>query len=157
MTSLSQRLSGFTLIESLVTLAVLAVLLALAAPSMQRLAANQRLRSASQDLVTDLTLARSESLKRGQPVRLSPLASGWESGWSVTADAGATVLGRRPAPGASLQVLMAPGAVDFDGRGFVDGLAGTVRFGLSDGHGEHRCIALDPTGRARASRQPCSP
>lgn len=60
MTRRSTRQScGFTLIELLVVIAVAAVLLSIAAPSMQQLIATERLKNVNAQLVTDLQSARS--------------------------------------------------------------------------------------------------
>jgi prepilin-type N-terminal cleavage/methylation domain-containing protein len=66
-----RRRSGFTLIEVLVTVAVVVVLVALAGPSFQNLIAMQRLRSITAQLVTDLRFARNEAVLRNTMVRLS--------------------------------------------------------------------------------------
>jgi type IV fimbrial biogenesis protein FimT len=62
---------GFTLIEVLVTLAIVIAVIALAAPAFQNLIAMQRLRSITAQLVTDLQFARNEAVLRNTLVRLS--------------------------------------------------------------------------------------
>lgn len=59
---------GFTLVELMVTIAVMAVLLAVAVPSFRDIINNNRISSQTNELVSDLTLARSEAAKRGVPV-----------------------------------------------------------------------------------------
>lgn len=63
---------GMTLIELLVTLAVAAVVLAMAITSFSQLTANNRMTTAVNTLVSSLQLARSEAVKRGQPMSLCP-------------------------------------------------------------------------------------
>jgi type IV fimbrial biogenesis protein FimT len=66
--TLSRR--GFTLIELLITVAVVALVLTLAAPSLRDFVLLQRLKSLNAQVVSDLQWARSESISRGQPVRV---------------------------------------------------------------------------------------
>ncbi len=55
---------GLTLIETMVVIAVLGILLALAAPSFRDFIATQRLKGAANELVSDMVYARSEALAR---------------------------------------------------------------------------------------------
>lgn len=56
------RSSGVTLIEALVAVAILAVLAAIAAPSMRGWLLSQRVSSAASEIVTDLRYGRSEAI-----------------------------------------------------------------------------------------------
>lgn len=64
-----QRADGFTLIEWMITAAVLVLLVTLAAPSVRDLIAVQRLRSAHAALVTDLQFVRSEAVRQRRSLR----------------------------------------------------------------------------------------
>ena len=80
----ASRSRGFTLVELLVTISIVAVLAGLAMPSFSNLVAGQRIRSAGTDLHTALTKARSEALKRNANVRLAPKdGSNWANGWRI--------------------------------------------------------------------------
>lgn len=61
---------GLTLPELLVAFAVMAILIAVAAPSFRGMIEVQRLRSINAQLVTDLQFARSEAVTRGVPLRV---------------------------------------------------------------------------------------
>jgi type IV fimbrial biogenesis protein FimT len=65
--------SGYTLVELLVTLAVLAILLTGAVPAFTDLIDSQRLRAAAQQIAADLRYARGEAVKRhaGVPIGVS--------------------------------------------------------------------------------------
>jgi type IV fimbrial biogenesis protein FimT len=81
------------MVELMVTLVVLAILLAVAAPNLATFVNNSRLRATQGELVSALTLARSEATKRGMPVVVEALAnptvagSEFSQGWFVYVDA----------------------------------------------------------------------
>ena len=62
--------SGFTLIELMVTIAVLAIIVGIAAPSISTQLANQRVKSTTATLANALKEAKNESLIRRQPITL---------------------------------------------------------------------------------------
>jgi prepilin-type N-terminal cleavage/methylation domain-containing protein len=62
---------GFTLIELLVVIALVAIVVALAAPSLNQMIVMQRLRGTSTQLTTDLQFARSEAVSRQDVVGIS--------------------------------------------------------------------------------------
>lgn len=75
------RPDGFTLLELLIAMAVLAILISLATPGMSGYFANQRLAGAAQQLYSQLQLARSEAIARGVPVTLTVVTDG-SSNWA---------------------------------------------------------------------------
>ena len=87
--------SGFSFLEVLVVLAVVAVLVSLAAPSLASLRQQHRLQSLAESFFNSMSLARSEALRRQQTVTLCPRASdvecdvsdNWQQGWLVFVDA----------------------------------------------------------------------
>ena len=89
---LVDRTRGFTLIELIFTLAVMAILVALAAPSFREFIYTQRVRNASFDLMAALTLVRSEAITRSAPVDLLRTGSSWNEGWTVSAGTGTPAL-----------------------------------------------------------------
>ncbi|TFZ01592.1 GspH/FimT family pseudopilin [Ramlibacter rhizophilus] len=150
--------SGFTLLEMMVAVALLALVASLAAPGMQRLIAAQRLRSVGYDLVADLTLARSEAIKRAAQVSIVPTSGSWANGWTVQTVVGSTALGQRGAiHGLSVNSTTPPAGIVFEanGRATVAG-GGTARFGFSNSYGNHRCITVDPSGRPRSVTSACT-
>jgi len=126
----SVRHSGFTLIELMVTIAVLAVLLALGLPSFQQSLRSNRVATATNEMIASLSLARSEAIRstRGGGVCASGDGEGcngdWSDGWLVWADAnadgafnnGETVL-RYSRGNGKLTVGSEDALVAFDARG----------------------------------------
>lgn len=80
------RLRGFTLIEALVTLALLGVLASLAAPAMTQLQQAQLVRSASLDLHMAFVVAREAAITRQKAVMIDNQDGDWSSGWQVFVD-----------------------------------------------------------------------
>jgi len=86
----SVKTAGFTIIELMMTLAIAAVLVALAAPNFTDIIKNNRLSTQYNELLTHITLARSEAVKRGTDIKVqnnNGTASGtWDTGWVVYQD-----------------------------------------------------------------------
>lgn len=86
------RVPGFTLVELMIVIAVLAILLALAAPSFERSIATNRMSGQANQLLLAMQLARTEALKRRQPVAVCSSANEtscggtWAQGWIVVTD-----------------------------------------------------------------------
>ncbi|MBA4176327.1 MAG: prepilin-type cleavage/methylation domain-containing protein [Leptothrix sp. (in: Bacteria)] len=112
---------GFTLIELMVTVAVLAVGLALAAPSLSTQIANYRLRSAAEGVLGGLNFARAEAVRRNSNVSFTLDASG--AGWTVAQVSPATTLQSRAngeSPGVATTSSTASRVVTFTSTGLVD-------------------------------------
>lgn len=80
--------AGFTLIELMVTLAIAAVLLTIAAPSMTAFKRNSELTSLSNTLLSAVNTARGEALKRNRAAYVTPSdgKNSWAVGWIVFVD-----------------------------------------------------------------------
>ena len=85
-------MAGFTAVELIVTLTIVGVLLALAAPGLRQLTLNQGVKSAAFDMMSALQYARSEAIKRpSETVTLKAGASSdgaWSTGWRILDGAG---------------------------------------------------------------------
>ncbi|MFN4005772.1 MAG: GspH/FimT family pseudopilin [Hylemonella sp.] len=81
---------GFTLIEIMVVVTVLAVLASLVAPSFRNMILSNRVATAASALQVSLNLARSEAVRRGADARVTIAANGaagqWDNGWTVFVD-----------------------------------------------------------------------
>lgn len=98
-----RRLSqlGVTLIELMITLAVLGILVVLALPGYSRWIQNAKIRTASDAILNGLQLARAEAVQRNANV-LFALTSG--TGWTVTS--GSAVVQTRAAGEGSSNVIL---------------------------------------------------
>lgn len=81
------RQNGFTLLELLVTVAIASILMAIAVPGFTAFIRSNRAEVQSSSLINAINYARSEAVKRGTTVRITPLVAGsWEDGWRVWSD-----------------------------------------------------------------------
>jgi len=167
------------MIELLVTMSVMAILMAVAIPSFQSFVSTNRVAALTNDLVSALNLARSEAVKRGarvtvcktaNPAAVAPTCStgaSWQTGWLVFVDGGAAgtidgadVLLRVGQPSSGNAVI----APDANFANYASYLAS----GVSQGNGgtasgnlaiclDHlaRTISVNTTGRIRTFAGAC--
>lgn len=74
---------GFTLIEALVCVAILAILAVIALPSFRQQIVTNEVRAVSMELREALGRARSEAITRANTVSIAQSGTKWASGWTV--------------------------------------------------------------------------
>lgn len=86
--SIARRQQGFNLIELLVTIAVLAILLAVGVPSFTTMANNNAIVANTNAMIGELAFARMEAVRRGRFVHISSISgtTAWGSGVRVWYD-----------------------------------------------------------------------
>lgn len=98
-TAISAR--GFTLIELMVTIAILAIIGMYAGPMVTRMMSTNRVAMQTNDFTAGLKQARSEAIRRGQPVaiRAEPAGNGdyVAAGWTIFTDQNADGTPQSPA------------------------------------------------------------
>jgi type IV fimbrial biogenesis protein FimT len=67
---------GFSLIELMFGITILAILIGIGAPSFARMTRENRVTTLTNDFVTTFAMARSEAARRGVPVSICPSANG---------------------------------------------------------------------------------
>lgn len=159
MLALKRKASGYTLLEILVTIAVVAIVASLAVPSFQNMIATQRVRSAANDLVAALNFARSEAVKRNRVVTVTPGAA-WTAGWTITyVDSGGTtqtLQTHEAFEGVTLISSPAATAISYraDGRRNSANVEITISPPSSTSASKH-CIGVSPTGKPESSTGAC--
>ncbi|HQQ69308.1 MAG TPA: GspH/FimT family pseudopilin [Alicycliphilus sp.] len=130
------RHRGFTAIELMVTIAILAVLSALAAPSFTPIMERWRVRQAAEELQSTIYFARSESIKRGGGVTIQAIGKDWNGGWQVTHTANGTTT--------ELQNFSVPANTAFTLKDDAQGAISVDRWGmLSHGTSAGAAVAMD--------------
>jgi type IV fimbrial biogenesis protein FimT len=108
--ALPRRAKGITLVEMLAVMSIASILTAIAVPNLSGFVVNNRLGASANELVTTLSLARSEAILRGAPVvlrRTSATEQDWSGGWEVFVDLDGN--GERNTAAGSEEVLLRAG------------------------------------------------
>lgn len=180
-----RRMAGVTLIELMVTIGVVGVLAATAVPSMQKFVQVSQVRTAANELAMALATARSEAVKRGNPVTVcksadvtlaQPLCASsttvpWRQGWImfVDHDQDGVIDTAGALPDMRLRVGAAEGrltvAADTNFSRYVSYLPTGVSVGnggLPGGafhmclNGVGRAITVNTSGRTQVREESCS-
>lgn len=161
-----RRAAGFTLVELLVSMAVLAVLLAVGVPSFAGLMRQWRLESVVNNLTGDLRLARSTATRASRPVVVCAQDGGghcsgketWGQGWLVfidvdnnrAVDAGDTVVAQRGAQAGISSVSLSgidKDQIRFRPNGTLNGLSVTVSVQTAGTDSKQQDLVLNHIGR----------
>lgn len=148
---------GFTLIELMITAALIAIAASIALPSFQGMIREARLVSQTNAFIGALNLARSEAIKRGLNVTVTPVGT-WNGGWNITTvdpDTAAVVTLRSFEPLANNLAFAAGGPASYIylPSGFKQAV-GLDTFNLCDSSvaGQRgRQIFVSPSGRPRVN------
>jgi type IV fimbrial biogenesis protein FimT len=169
---------GFTLIEMMVVVLVLALLSAVAAPSFRAMISGQRIKSASFDVVAMLTMTRSEAIKRNAttalPVTATPINNDWTQGWAITAtdttvtpNVTVTISRQTALPGLTVTCFTGSppvaqancGSISYTGNGRATAIQSiqfsSIGAAANTANASMRCIGIDLSGRPNSKRGPC--
>jgi type IV fimbrial biogenesis protein FimT len=154
MSARRRLMAGFTSTELMIVVGIMALLAAMAAPSMGKMIKNQRIKTAAFDVFSSLVFARSEAIKRNVVVTVTPASGGWSAGWTIS-DANGNVL--RQQNGWDNLTATGPASVAFAGTGRLNGAASEIALTASDlTASSYRCVKMDLSGRARTIEGACS-
>ena len=159
---------GFTLIELMVTIAILAITVTIAIPSFQNVIASNQLQEGRDRLRMAIQTAKGEAVARNQTVSLCPSSDGaacgdsgdWDESWLVVVDNNATgavsisnTLRVFEAPGSSEVTLVHTGGFDyirFEANGISENLNASASFGFCSPAGkvDPKSLVLSPSTAA---------
>lgn len=77
---------GFTLVELLVTIAVLTIIIAMGVPMYGQFTQGSAISSRSSELVSAMNYARSEAVGRRVVIRVAAIGGSWDNGWEIHDD-----------------------------------------------------------------------
>jgi len=153
MAALRATAMGFTIIEVMVTVAIAAVLISIAAPSFVGLVADQRAKSAASDLLTALNVTRSEAIKQNANVTLQPKSGGWQNGWVIVNPGGGANLLDSNAPG--VPIAGGPAGVSYNAGGRIAATSTAPSFTIGESGMPQRCVSVDLSGRPHIKASAC--
>jgi len=164
----SKRDSGFTMMELVMTMAIVVILGTIAIPGFKFVTSSNRISTEVNGMLGDIQLARSQAVKEGLPVTICTSSSGtgctntdWQFGWIVfldtngnqAKDAGEAVIRTQPAFGGTDTFVATPStfhALTFNRMGYAPtGVPSAVNITLHDSTSNTnwtRCVAINPIG-----------
>ena len=146
---------GFTLIELMVTIAVLAILATVGIPGFVDLVQNNRVTTQANELVTALNVGRTEAVKRGRPVQVvvAQAAPGWTATVSVVGDLGPAL---RVVDRTGSRITVNGATVVFRATGVPQADRAFVMEPPTNCKGERRRrIVVGPSGQVTTTREAC--
>lgn len=165
-----RHMTGFTLVELMVTITIATILMAVATPSYRQFVSNSRLSEAVSEFMSAVNAARGNAIKQGRNTYLVPLdGTSWSSGWRVYADvnwdkvytAGTDELVLESvAPNTELTITtptansLASGYLLFNGSGYPKLMSGGLATGKIVMANAYRSstVNIDGTGRVRSCK-----
>jgi type IV fimbrial biogenesis protein FimT len=162
-------MAGFSIIELMVVVAIIGLLAAIAAPNLGGMVRKQRVRAASFDVFSSLTLARSEAVKRNAAVTMTPAGGDWARGWTIT-DANGTVLRNQGLidtlkPDGSLAgmiTIAGPASATYSGTGRLAAAVAPFQLSANISDAQEltatavRCVSIDLSGRPTSKACACA-
>lgn len=162
---------GITLLELLISIAIVGIMTSIAVPSFQSMIGANKVLTASNEFSAIINLARSEAVKRGNPVTVCPsndqatcstTLTDWTANWIIfvdkstlgSVDTSDTLLRVKDVP-AKLGVTISDTYLSFSPSGFATTNNGTGMGVQLSMNGTNKYICVSSTGRIRRGKNSC--
>ena len=142
-----KKSQGLTLLELLITLAIIIICASIGVPSYSTFMANERFATASNELYNAYRFAREEAIKTSSPMTLA--ASG--AAWTVK-DSGDTLLFVSKSRHSTVTVSSTSSTVTVQGMGSVSG--GLATFTISGAY-DNKCLRILSSGQSQVEEGGC--
>ena len=153
------RSRGFTVIEAMVVVAIIAIMAGFALPAMNQLIRTQKVRSISYDLFADLTYARAEAIARGHNVGIASRSGGsdWGTeGWFIRDLTTGDQLRDQGPSAKGVSFTSNSNSLVFQPTGRIAGnISFTVKPVETAPDDQKRCIRITPSGRPNTTTGVC--
>lgn len=151
------RTEGFTLVELMVVVALVAIIAAIGYPSFTEFSATQRVRAGASALYDSLLLARSEAVKRNTLVSMT--VTNLANGWTIRDPSVAPPLDilRTQEPFAGVQFTPVNPSIAYNRFGRPPPGSSPAILIASPPSSKSRCVTIDTVGRPHVLEGVCPP
>ncbi|MCB1759216.1 MAG: GspH/FimT family pseudopilin [Gammaproteobacteria bacterium] len=151
---MQQRETGFTLVELMVTVAVIALILMIGVPGIVNMKRNSDLITTARELTVALNYARAEAVRQGVDIDVVAKVGGWGTGWEIQLSSDGSVIRSFEAPPTGIALALTGGPVTFEGLGNV---AATACFDVTVSDSSSvRSLPISAAGRVTTCRASCT-
>lgn len=151
--SQSSKPNGFTMMELIIAVAILAIVVAFAIPGFNSLLSRTSITSDSNEFLGNLGFAKSEAIKRGQQISVNAITGDWQNGYTVNVESTSELLKQYVPVGKNVTPTEATSPSIVKVTFSSDGLLVTAppQFSFCTETGEPgRSITLSATGRVQS-------
>lgn len=165
---MARRSTGFTLVELMITIAIVAILAALALPSFQGVIRSNRVATTTNEFTAFVSYARSEAMRNSRGAVLCASADGatcggtWAQGWLLFSDrnSNGTLQAEDPVlrvsdPREGVDLTMASSALRFDPRGRLIGGIQQMQLKPVSHSIPVKCVTVRASGQASVRQDAC--